>query len=115
MSVCETSVAYQPSLFELDDFFHLDKKLTAISHVSVSGLQPLLKWLGGKELKHILPNIPPFKRYFVPFVGGGSVFMAMTAEEYFVNDFSKELISLYKNIASSNEKFFWYAELIDKS
>lgn len=50
-----------------------------------------------------------------PFVGGGSVFMAMTAEEYFINDFSAELISLYNYIASSNKTFFWYAELMDKS
>lgn len=49
MSVCETSVAYQPSLFELDDFFHFDQKLTNISLNSTSGLQPLLKWPGGKE------------------------------------------------------------------
>lgn len=110
-------MAYQPSLFELDDFFHYDQKLTNISLNSTSGLQPLLKWPVGKEkeLKHILPNIPSFKRYFEPFVGGGSVFMAITPENYLINDFSYELIFLYENIASSNEKFFYYAELIDRS
>ena len=83
----------------------------------VNDLSPIVKWAGGKEqeLKYILPNIPTFKRYFEPFVGGGSVFMAMKAKEYYVNDFSTELISLYKYIASSDENFFWYAELIDKS
>ena len=117
MKVCEPSVAYQTTFFELDDFFHPDKKMTIVAPNKISGLQPLLKWPGGKEkeLKYILPNVPTFKRYFEPFVGGGSVFMAMTAQEYFINDFSSELISLYNSIASSNENFFRYAELMDES
>ncbi len=117
MKVGETNVAYQTSLFELDNFFRPEEKMTGTPHMIASGLKPLLKWPGGKEkeLKYILPNVPAFKRYFEPFVGGGSVFMAMTAKEYFVNDFSSELISLYNCIASSNENFFWYAELMDKS
>ena len=117
MMACDTSVAYQTTLFELKEFFHPKEKITKTSQNTASGLQPLLKWPGGKEkeLKYILPNIPTFKRYFEPFVGGGSVFMAMKAKEYYVNDFSTELISLYKYIASSDENFFWYAELIDKS
>lgn len=117
MKVGETNVAYQTSLFELDNFFRPEEKMTEAPHMIASGLKPLLKWPGGKEkeLKYILPNVPAFKRYFEPFVGGGSVFMAMTAKEYFVNDFSSELISLYNCIASSNENFFWYAELMDKS
>lgn len=117
IEVGETNVAYQTSLFELDNFFRPEEKMTETPHMIASGLKPLLKWPGGKEkeLKYILPNVPAFKRYFEPFVGGGSVFMAMTAKEYFVNDFSSELISLYNCIASSNENFFWYAELMDKS
>ena len=116
MSVCDSSVAYQMSLFELDEFFYPEQKLSLVVQ-NYSRLQPLLKWPGGKEkeLKYILPNIPSFKRYYEPFVGGGSVFTAMTAKEYFINDFSTELISLYRNIATANKNFFWYAELIDES
>lgn len=116
MKVCDSNVAYHTTLFELDELFHSKPKVT-ISENSASGLQPIIKWPGGKEkeLKYILPNVPSFKRYFEPFVGGGSVFMAMTATEYYINDFSSELISLYNNIATSNETFFWYAELMDKS
>ena len=116
MKVCDSNVAYHTTLFKLDEFFHSKPKVT-ISENSASGLQPIIKWPGGKEkeLKYILPNVPSFKRYFEPFVGGGSVFMAMTATEYYINDFSSELISLYNNIATSNETFFWYAELMDKS
>ena len=116
MKVRDSNVAYHTTLFELDEFFHSKPKVI-ISENSASGLQPIIKWPGGKEkeLKYILPNVPSFKRYFEPFVGGGSVFMAMTATEYYINDFSSELISLYNNIATSNETFFWYAELMDKS
>ena len=82
-----------------------------------TGLQPIIKWPGGKEkeLKYILPNLPKFNRYFEPFVGGGSVFMAVQAREYFINDFSSELVLLYNYIATSDNAFFRYVELIDKS
>ena len=82
-----------------------------------TGLQPIIKWPGGKEkeLQYILPNLPKFNRYFEPFVGGGSVFMAVQAREYYINDFSSELVTLYKYIATSNKAFFRYVKLIDKS
>ena len=46
-------------------------------------LPSLLKWAGGKEqeLKYILPHIPPFRRYYEPFVGGGAVFFSVQAED----------------------------------
>ncbi len=77
-------------------------------------LRPLLKWAGGKEreLQYILPNLPVFERYFEPFVGGGSVFTAVQAEHYFVNDLSKELTDLYQFIATQNMCFFKYAYTI---
>lgn len=116
-TVSDASVAYSTTAYELDTFFNArtERKFTAPNRPS--GLQPLLKWPGGKEkeLKHILPNLPNFNRYFEPFVGGGSVFMAVTAKEYFVNDRSTELIALYKYIASSDENFFGYVTLMDRS
>ena len=117
MKVCDSNIADQTTFLELDEFFHLEPKMTISVQNSFSGLQPIIKWPGGKEkeLKYILPNAPSFKRYFEPFVGGGSVFMAMTATEYYINDLSTELIALYNNIATSNEDFFWYTELMDKS
>ena len=72
-----------------------------------TGLSPIIKWPGGKEkeLKYIFSNAPAFNRYFEPFVGGGSVFMGVNAKEYFINDFSSELIELYRNIGSSDKDF----------
>lgn len=80
-------------------------------------LPPILKWPGGKEreLGHILPAVPRFERYFEPFVGGGAVFMAVRAGEYFVNDLSAELMALYESIARGDEGFFRMAERLDES
>lgn len=116
-SVCENSTTYQTSLLELDEFFYSGEKLVVTHNNESTGLQPIIKWPGGKEkeLKYILPNAPKFKRFFEPFVGGGSVFMAVNAERYYINDFSMELIDLYRNIATSDETFFRYVELMDAS
>lgn len=105
---------------EINLFF--GKEVEAIhnteAHKSIeSGLAPIIKWPGGKEkeMKYILPNAPSFKRFIEPFVGGGSVFMGIEAEKYFINDFSAELIELYHCIDKSDKEFFRYAEMMDDS
>lgn len=115
--VCDETIPYQKTLFEIDDFFQSNGGLKKTGGDITSGLQPIIKWPGGKEkeLKYIIPNAPQFKRFFEPFVGGGSVFMAIKAKEYYINDFSSELIALYNSIAQSDEHFFHYTELMDKS
>ena len=80
-----------------------------------SELSPIIKWAGGKEseLKYIIPNVPSrFNNYYEPFVGGGSVFVSMNANKYYINDKSDELISLYKSIADNNKVFFNWISLI---
>jgi len=71
-------------------------------------LKPFLKWPGGKtkELKVIIPNLPEkINNFYEPFIGGGAVYFAVTnANHYFINDKSKDLIDLYKNIKSKNNK-----------
>ena len=71
-------------------------------------LPPLLKWAGGKEqeLRYISPMIPPFRRYYEPFVGGGAVFFSIKAEMKFINDKSTELMNLYRMVAAQNAEFF---------
>lgn len=118
--VCESAIPVQTTLFELDDFFNSDgesKSAPTIGMNIASGLSPIVKWPGGKEkeLKYIIPNAPKFNRFFEPFVGGGSVFMGVTAKEYFINDFSSELVELYKSIATTDADFFRYAEAMDQS
>lgn len=81
----------------------------SFEHTNYSGLKrldPIVKWPGGKEseLKYIIRGLPTtFKRYFEPFVGGGSVYAAIQADEYFINDKSIELIDLYR-VLESNQK-----------
>ncbi|MCR5152621.1 MAG: DNA adenine methylase [Prevotella sp.] len=105
--------------FQLNKINKKEKKEDSVKTKTniVSNLSPIIKWPGGKEkeLKYIIPNLPSFNRYFEPFVGGGSVFMGISAKKYFINDFSSELIDLYNNINNSDEDFFRYAELIDLS
>lgn len=115
--VSEPAEAYQSTFSEIEEFFHGGKKINIIKAKIPSGLSPIIKWPGGKEkeLKYIFDYLPKFERYYEPFVGGGSVFMAMNANDYFINDFSYELIELYKNISSQNKDFFNYAYSIDKS
>lgn len=115
--VCDVAVSYNTAFCELEKFFNAKETIMRDSQNTPTGLQPIIKWPGGKEkeLKYILPNLPKFNRYFEPFVGGGSVFMAVQASEYYINDFSSELVLLYNYIATSDKSFFRYVELIDKS
>lgn len=108
-------VPFQTNLFSNDEIY-LDISATNIDRIS-TGLSPIIKWPGGKEkeLKYILPKVPHFKRYFEPFVGGGSVFMGINAREYYINDFSSELVELYKSIAKSDIVFFDYLSKIEES
>lgn len=115
--VCESAILYQSIGSEMNLFFHASKANSPHGSKTSTGLQPIIKWPGGKEkeLKYILPNAPTFRRFFEPFVGGGSVFMSVQAKEYFINDFSSELISLYRYIASTDKRFFAYVEMMDDS
>lgn len=73
-------------------------------------LKPFLKWPGGKtrELKYIIPNLPEhINNYYEPFIGGGAAYFAISdANYYYINDKSKDLIELYKNIKKPNNDFF---------
>ena len=114
----DVNIVRQTSLFDLRNFFieeNANAKTTGVEEHTE--LQPILKWAGGKEneLKYILPNLPTFNRFFEPFVGGGSVFMAIRAKEYYINDLSSELISLYRSISTSDSTFFKYAYAIDET
>ena len=116
--VHEPLVGMHTSLFALNDFFKADMSAAQPVYIDrQSNLSPIIKWPGGKEkeLKHIIPNLPQFERFFEPFVGGGSVFMGINAKEHYINDFSEELMQLYRYICKTDKSFFGYAEAIDGS
>ena len=70
--------------------------------------RPLLKWPGGKrsELRRIRPLIPPHRRYFEPFFGGGSVFFDAINVESYVNDLHKDLMLFYACVKEQRSDFF---------
>lgn len=122
----ETFMASEPleihasPIRELNLFFGLEDKEQSklkVYYNIESGLSPIIKWPGGKEkeLKYIIPNAPQFERFIEPFVGGGSVFMGIESGIYLINDFSSELIELYRSIESSDKDFFKYTETMDLS
>lgn len=124
----EPIVAYQQTLFSQKELSCLGDTDVFEDYISTvtsdndkyqlveTGLKPIIKWAGGKEkeLKYIIPNLPSkFCEYYEPFVGGGSVFMAIPAKKYHINDFSSELIALYRYIANQDKLFFQYVNQID--
>ena len=114
----EPSVGMRTTPVALNGFF--EPRVSVERPVPIdrnSDLSPIIKWPGGKEkeLKHIIPNMPQFERYFEPFVGGGSVFMSINAKEHYINDLSGELIQLYECISRTDKQFFQYAEAMDAS
>ena len=72
-------------------------------------LAPFLKWPGGKsqELSAIAAAAPPLTGRFIdPFVGGGSVLLAVPEEvDAWVNDAAEDLIELYRAAAEERRGF----------
>lgn len=72
-------------------------------------LTPFMKWPGGKtrELPAIAAAAPPLTGRFIdPFVGGGSVLLAVPAEvDAWANDASADLIGLYRAAAEERPAF----------
>lgn len=85
---------------------------------SSAELRPLLKYPGGKtsELPIILKYIPAnITKYIEPFLGGGAVYFAINADEYYVNDKSEDLMFLYKYIKNKDVDFFNELEMINSN
>ena len=82
--------------------------------------KPILKWPGGKEreLNSILSSLPEtIENYYEPFVGGGAVFVNISAKKYFINDITSELTSLYKILKNKESRNIFNKHLsrIDKN
>ena len=80
--------------------------------------KPFLKWLGGKSqiISHIIKHIPKdIENYHEPFLGGGSVLLAVLSlqnqqkiniKNIFAYDINNDLIDVYKNIQKNTEEFY---------
>lgn len=84
-------------------------------------VKPLLKWVGGKTqiINHVIELFPKrMNNYHEPFLGGGSVLLALlsckntgdinVSGKIYASDLNEHLISFYKNVQTSPE------ELIDQ-
>jgi DNA adenine methylase len=82
--------------------------------VASPGLTPFLKWPGGKsqELAAIARAAPPLTGRFIdPFVGGGSVLLAVPEGiEAWANDAAEDLVELYRAAAEERWAFRHAAE-----
>lgn len=61
-------------------------------------IEPLLKWPGGKRwlaFGNNLPQLPAFRRYLEPFVGGGAIFFSLLPRRGVLSDLNADLINLY--------------------
>ncbi|MDB5190532.1 MAG: adenine methylase [Segetibacter sp.] len=70
-------------------------------------IRPLIKWTGGKyrEYRTFSTYIPAFNNYYEPFFGGGGVFFAhQPSGKAFLNDKSKDLVTFYSLLKSSEFK-----------
>jgi len=78
---------------------------------AASRVKPLLKWVGGKtQIIHEVIGLFPaeINSYHEPFVGGGSVLLAMlsstnirVSEKIYASDINNDLIQFYTNVQSS--------------
>lgn len=71
-------------------------------------VEPFLRWAGGKKwlIKHLDKLLPKdgFNRYFEPFLGGGSIFLAINPQnKSFLSDLNEELIQTYSTLRKSPE------------
>jgi len=71
-------------------------------------MKTFIKYPGGKvkELNTIKEKLPlVVKRYFEPFVGGGSVFLGLELKNSHINDISEDLILLFNLIKAKDPDF----------
>lgn len=66
--------------------------------------RPILKWIGSKAqlLKYLQPMIPTdYKTYYEPFIGGGSLFFALSPTDAVISDINEELLNVYRMVATN--------------
>jgi len=57
-----------------------------------------------KLMKQLLNFFPKeINNFFEPFVGGGTVFLNVKAEKYYVNDIDRHLVNIHKLLLSSSK------------
>lgn len=76
-------------------------------------IRPLLRWIGGKHhlIHRLVPFVPPdYKKrcYREPFLGAGSMFLALRPEHARLADANHHLIRCYESIRDSHKRLHMY-------
>ena len=112
-----TGFVYQKPSFSRRDNFVTPPDVTPLKPLTqaqkkneqeVQTNQAILKWPGGKarELEKILEQLPAsYENFYDPFVGGGSCYLNITAQKYFINDKCEELMGLFEILKTAPEAF----------
>lgn len=92
-------------------------KVVAVEDPSINIVKPCIKWVGGKTqiIEDVLKLFPEnITNYYEPFLGGGSVLLAVLSyqkagiikikRKIYASDINCNIIYLYKNIQSNVEK-----------
>ncbi len=80
-------------------------------------MKPFLKWAGGKKqiMKYILPymekHLGEESTFYEPFVGGGSVFLALKRSNCVINDLNQELMNCYQVIRENPDELIKLLEI----
>ena len=78
----------------------------------------VIPYYGGKYTmsRQLVGKIPPHRRYFEPFFGGGSMFFRKKKAEWNVlNDIDNDLVNLYLCVISRFSELCEYVEWIPRS
>lgn len=75
-------------------------------------VKPFLRWVGGKQklvgsLLERLPKADSYDRYFEPFLGAGSLFLAHGFRNAVLNDLNAHLINCYKQIEENPTEVYY--------
>lgn len=81
-----------------------------MTKIKENTLKPLFKYPGGKssEYKHLKKFFPDFNTYVEPFLGGGAIYWATSAQNWIINDYSEELIAIYHFTKAEDQLFLNY-------
>lgn len=79
-------------------------------------LHPFIKWAGGKRrlipsLQKLVPD--KYNTYYEPFIGGGSLFLALQPEKAVIGDTNAQLINVWKQIAADPENLIQAVTVLD--
>jgi len=78
-------------------------------------LKPFVKWAGGKSqlLQYLKEQLPKYRNYYEPFVGGGALFFELSPKHAVINDINRSLINTYSQLKENTRELIECIEELD--